>query len=79
MKRTIFIGASFAIALALFFVSGRMLGFFLPDGIQSKGESHELTGYLSLATAIASLISGIVGLLRAHFELKKARAQGAPK
>ena len=72
MKKYLFSIAFLLIGAMLLFLAARWLGFFPSQDVQVKGESSEIVGYISLATSLLSLLTGIASLIKTIFEARKA-------
>lgn len=46
-----------------------------PSTIEPKGDSDTLIPYVALATSIVSLLTGLIGALKAYLEVKKLRLE----
>lgn len=50
-------------------------GWLLPTAIESKGDNDTVVAVIALCTSVVSLLTGIIGLVKAAVDLKKLRSE----
>lgn len=70
MRKPLFILTAFVVAVVCFVI---YYYYRIPSGVTPKGESINMIAWVSLATAIVSMVTALIGLLKQILEMRSKK------